>query len=72
MCKEGKEVTRVINCESGNFRLGMPKRRRRFTRLYVGNEYIWLMSLDLHYLARIFNIVHQQMRYYVLAFACHT
>lgn len=27
MCKEGKEVTPVIKCESGDFRLGRPKRR---------------------------------------------
>ena len=34
MCKEGKEVEPpVIKCESGNFRLGMPKRRRGLTRL---------------------------------------
>jgi len=63
MYNEGKEVeTPVIKCESGNFRLGMPKRRRGVTRLYVGSDYICQTSLDLHYLARIFNIVLQQMR----------
>ena len=67
MCKEGKEVTSVIKCESGNFRVGVPKRRRGLTRLYVGSEYICLTSLDMHYLARMFNIVRQQLRDYVLA-----
>ena len=67
MSKEGKEEdTPVIKCESGNFPLGMPKRRRGLTRLYVGSEYICLTSLDLHYLVRMFNIVHQQMRDYVV------
>ena len=59
--------TPVIKCEIGNFRLGMPIRRRGLTRLYVDSEYICLTSLDQHYLARMFNIVHQQMRDYVLA-----
>jgi len=68
MCKEGKEVEPpVIKCESGKFRLGMPKRRRGLTRLYVGSEYICLTSLVLHYLARMFNIVHQKMRDYLLS-----
>ena len=56
-----------MKCERGNFRLGMPKRRRGLTRLYVGSEYICLTELDLHYLARVFNIVHQKMRDYVVA-----
>ena len=68
MCKDRKEVEpAVINCESGNFRLGMPKRRRGLTGLYVGSEYVCLTSLVLHYLARMFNIVHQQMRDYLVA-----
>ena len=67
MCKEGKEVTPVINCESGNFRLGTPKRSHGLTSLYVGSEYICLKSMDLHYLTRMFNIVHLQLSYYVLA-----
>jgi len=67
MCKEGKDVeTPIMKCERGNVRLGTPKRRRGLTRLYVGSEYICLTSLDLHYIAGIFNIVHQQMRDYVL------
>ena len=49
MWKEGKEEdTPFIKCESGNFLLGMPKRRRGFSILYVGSEYISLPSLDLH------------------------
>jgi len=67
MCKEGEVETPVIKRESGNFRLGMPKRRRWLTRVYVGSEYICLTSLDPHYLARLFNVVHQQLRDYVLA-----
>jgi len=68
MCKEGKEVeTPVIKCENGYFRLGVSKRRRGLSGLYVGSEYICLTSLDLYYLARILNIVHQQMRDYILA-----
>jgi len=60
MCKDGKEVVPpTIWCESGNFRLGMHKRRHGLTRLYVGSEYMCLMSLDLQYLAR--------MREYVVA-----
>jgi len=45
----------------------MPKLRRVLTRPYVGSEYICLTSLDLHYLARMFNIMHQQLRDYELA-----
>jgi len=67
MCKEGKDETPVFKRESGNFRLGTPKRHPGLTRLYVGSEYISLTSLDLHYLAQKFNIVHQQLRDYVLA-----
>ena len=67
MCKEAEVETPVIKCESVNFRLGMPKRRRGLTRLYVGSEYTCLTSLDLHQLARMFNIVHQQLRDFVLA-----
>jgi len=39
MCKKGEVETPVIKRESGNFRLGMPKRRRWLTRVYVGSEY---------------------------------
>jgi hypothetical protein len=33
VCKEGEEGTPVIKCESGNFRLRMPRSRRGLTRL---------------------------------------
>ena len=46
----------------------MPRGRRGLTRLYLGTKYICLTPLDLHYLARMFNIIHQQLRDYVLAF----
>ena len=65
--RRGGRESPVIKCESGNFRLGMPISHRGLTRLYVGIEYICLTSLVLHYLASMFNIVHQQMRDYVLA-----
>jgi len=67
MCKEGEEGTPVIKCESSNFRVGMPRRRRWLIRLYLGSEYTCLKSMDLHYLTRMFNIVHLQLSYYVLA-----
>jgi len=67
MCKEGEEVTPVIKCKSVNFRLRMPRSRRGLTRLYLGTEYKCLTPMDLHYFARMFNIVHQQFCDYVLA-----
>ena len=66
MCLEGEEGKPIIMCEIGTFRLGTPKRRRGLTELYVGSEYIRLTSLHLHYPARMFNIVHQQLRDYVI------
>jgi len=59
VCKEGEEEKPVINCESGSFRLSTPRSRRGLTRLYLGTQYICLTSLDLHFLARMYNIVHQ-------------
>jgi len=66
MCKVGTEGTPVIKCESGSFQLGLPRSRRGLTTQYVGSEYICLTSLDLHYLARMFNILHHQLLDYVL------
>ena len=40
MCKDGEVETPVIKCQTGNFRLGMPKLCRGLTTLYVGSEYI--------------------------------
>ena len=56
MCKVGQEGI-PIKCENGNFRLGMLKSRRGLTRLYLGTKYICLTPLNLHYVARMFNIV---------------
>jgi len=65
MCKGEEEP--VIKCESGSFRLNTPRRRRGLARMYGGNEYICLTPLDLHYLARMFHVVQQQLRDYTLA-----
>jgi len=65
--QRGEEEKPDIKCESGSFRLSNPRNRCGLTRLYLATEYICLTPLDLHYLARVFNIVHQQLRDYVLA-----
>ena len=67
MCKEGKEGTPGIKFESGNLRLVWPRSHRGLPGLYVGSEAICLTQVNLHYLARMFNIVHQQLCDYVLA-----
>ena len=53
MCKKGEDGTPVIKCESCTFRLGLPKRRRGLTSLYLGSEYMCMAKLDLHCLARM-------------------
>jgi len=58
MYKKGDVGTSVIKFESGNFWLITVKRRRGLSRMYLGTELICLTPLDLHYLARKFNIVH--------------
>ena len=40
--KRGRWGKPVIKCESGNFRLGMPRGCRELSRLYLGTEYIGL------------------------------
>ena len=56
----------IIKCNSGNFHLHTP-RRNRSARLYFGTEYISLTQLDLDYLVRVFHIVQQQFRDYIIA-----
>jgi len=37
--------------------------------MYLGTEYICLMPLDLHNLARMFHVVEQKLRDYILSLA---
>jgi len=64
MCK-GEGEPEVINCESGGLRLSTPSSRRGLSRIYLGTDYICLTSLDL----RIFRVVQQHLRDYILAMA---
>ena len=59
-------VDRVVKCESGNFRLHTPKRHGS-ARLFVGTEYISLTQPDMDYLLRVFPILQQQLRDYIIA-----
>jgi len=63
MCVGGD---RVIKCESGSFRLHTP-RRNGSARLFVGTEYISLSQPDMDYLVRVFHIIQQQLRDYIIA-----
>jgi len=65
ICKGDGEP--VIRCESGSFRLNTPRSRRGLAIMYLGTEYIRLTPLDLHYLARIFHVMQQQLSDYKLA-----
>jgi hypothetical protein len=42
-------------------------RSRRTARLYVDSQFISLTLQDIEYLSRIFNIVQQQLRDYIVA-----
>jgi len=53
-------------CESGVFRLDVT-RSVRTARLYVDAQYISLTLQDIEYLSRMFNIVQQQLRDYIVA-----
>jgi len=64
MCVDGDRV--VFKCESGNFRLHTP-RRHGSARLFVGTEYISLTQPDMDYLVRVFPIMQQQLRDYIIA-----
>jgi len=61
------EKAQVFKCENGIFRLSKPTIRRGLTTLYASTDYVRLTSLNLHYLARIFYVVQQHLRYYMLA-----
>jgi len=64
MCVGGDRF--VIKCESGNFRLHTSKRHGS-ARLFVGTEYISLTTLDMDYLVRVFHILQQKLRDYIIA-----
>jgi len=64
MCVGGDRV--IIKCESGNFRLHTP-RGHDSARLFVGTEYINLTQSDMDYLVRVFHIIQQQLRDYIIA-----
>jgi len=56
----------IIKCESGSFRLHAP-RRFGSASLLVGKEYISLTQYDMDYLVRVFRIIQQQLRDYIIA-----
>jgi len=64
ICVGGDRV--IIKCESGNFRLHTPKRHGS-ARLFVGTEYISLTQPDMVYLVRVFHILQQQLRDFIIA-----
>jgi len=64
MCVGGDRV--FIKCESGNFRLYTPKRHGS-ARMFVGTDYISLPKPDMGYLVRVFHILQQQLRDYIIA-----
>jgi len=63
MCVGGDWV--IIKWEGGNFRLHTPKRHGS-ARLFVGTEYISLTQPDMDYLVRVFHILQQQLRDYII------
>jgi len=63
MCSVGAGGCR---CESGAFRLDVTCSRRT-ARLYVDSQFISLILQDKEYLSRMFNIVQQQLRDYIMA-----
>jgi len=56
----------VIKCESDNFRFHTT-RRHGSARLFVRTEYISLTQPDMDYLLRVFPILQQQLRFYIIA-----
>jgi len=64
ICVGGESVT--IKYEIGNYRIHT-KRRRGSARLFICTEYISPTQLDMDYLVRVFNVVQQQLRDYLIA-----
>ena len=54
-------------CDSGAFRLDSTRSRRK-ARLYVDSQLSSLNLQDIEYLSRMFSIVKQQLRDYIVAF----
>jgi hypothetical protein len=63
MCSGGAKGYR---CEDGAFRLDVT-RSGRTARLYVDSQFISLTLQDIEYLSRMFNIVQQQLRDYIVS-----
>ena len=63
MCSGG---ARGCRCKSGAFRLDVTHSGRT-ARLYVDSQFISLTLQDIEYLSRMFNIVQQQLRDYIVA-----
>jgi hypothetical protein len=63
MCRGG---ARGCSCESGAFRLDVTYSVRT-ARLHVDSQSISLTLQDIEYLSRMFNIVQQQLRDYIVA-----
>jgi hypothetical protein len=53
-------------CDSGAFRLDLT-RSRRTVRLYVESQFISLTLQDIEYLSRMFSVVQQKLRNYIVA-----
>jgi hypothetical protein len=62
MCSGG---ARGCRCESGAIRLDVT-RSGRTARLYVDSQFISVALQDIEYLSRMFNIVQQQLRDYIV------
>ena len=65
MCSDEKSIV-GRRCESGAFRLDVT-RIHRTVRLYVDSQYISKTLQDIDYLLRIFSVVQQQLRDYIVA-----
>jgi len=63
MCSGG---ARGCRCESGAFQPDVT-RSGRTARLYVDSQFISLTLRAIEYLSRMFNIVQQQLRDYIVA-----
>ena len=64
MCSGGEPAC-GNECKSGAFRFNVT-RSRRMARLYVDSQHISLTLPDIDYLSRMFNVVQQQLRDYIV------
>jgi len=65
MCS-GVETVCGTECKSGGFRLTIT-RCRRMAKLYLVSQYISLTVPDIDYLSRMFHVMQQQLRDYIVA-----